>query len=625
MILRSGKGCNDPKNLEWVLPVLDRRLDDGGNGGVVLDAGFSTEAAADLELGFGRTQGLLAVVVRWRKLRIRQEGEDVGFVFCDAFLELVELGLVTVLLFVERRSGEQFVKPLLHFHSHFLSCVPLVPAVDGVPQEIHHVEAPCIVGKGLHCVSEVSQKVGYAYLVIIHPDFAHEVGRPSVRHPRLSAELLRGEIVVDDIVATALVECKISRNRILEGPEPVVLAVDIDPCLVRSCNRSVCHLFADNLVRSLGKLPHGVQHIGHGTLAYVKSEYGLKKMCEPLEGDVLIGAQIGDECGNVRAKGHRRIDRFGKQPFAAMSASALHLHLKMVYHLGGNGERNVDHLPGCAHRGGVHVQRLSANRADGRREPALRICGTVRLKPCASSMPILSASLLPGRLALGLGVRDAYWILGRRHTAVGACLDDLPGINVLSGLEFGYFGLLFGYFNFLFGYFSLKLVDFSLLTGNVPVQRIIDKRLFVKFLGNLPGAEIFGVSHLSEKLPASPCEFYPLSLKALFEASAKVLFHASKLRIINGTTKFNLLYINSLNGICKPFAGMEDRLQDGWYEKTLGITQWAKCDDRGHITIIPKTRKSVRWTKKNYFKTDNNRLMKTPLQLKIQVRLGVPE
>lgn len=48
---------------EGVLPVLDRRLYDGG---VVLRAGFRAEASADLEFGLGRPQGLLAVVVRGR-------------------------------------------------------------------------------------------------------------------------------------------------------------------------------------------------------------------------------------------------------------------------------------------------------------------------------------------------------------------------------------------------------------------------------------------------------------------------------------------------------------------------------------------------------------------------------
>ena len=80
MILHSGKGCNDPKDLEGVLSVLDRRLYDGGNGGVVLHAGLRPEAAADLEFGLGWPQGLLAVVVRGRNLRIRQEGEDIVLV-----------------------------------------------------------------------------------------------------------------------------------------------------------------------------------------------------------------------------------------------------------------------------------------------------------------------------------------------------------------------------------------------------------------------------------------------------------------------------------------------------------------------------------------------------------------
>ena len=41
------KGRNDPEDLEGVLPVLDRRLYDGGDGGVVLRAGFRAEASAE--------------------------------------------------------------------------------------------------------------------------------------------------------------------------------------------------------------------------------------------------------------------------------------------------------------------------------------------------------------------------------------------------------------------------------------------------------------------------------------------------------------------------------------------------------------------------------------------------
>ena len=86
------KGRNDPKDLEGVLPALDRRLYDGGDGGVVLRAGFRAEASADLEFGLGRPQGLLAVVVRGRDGEVREEGEDVVPVFGDAFLELAQFG-----------------------------------------------------------------------------------------------------------------------------------------------------------------------------------------------------------------------------------------------------------------------------------------------------------------------------------------------------------------------------------------------------------------------------------------------------------------------------------------------------------------------------------------------------
>lgn len=96
---------NDPEDLEGVLPVLDRRLYDGGDGGVVLRARFRAEASADLEFGLGRPQGLLAVVVRGRDGGVREEGEDVVPVFGDAFLELVQFGAVPVLFRVDRRRA----------------------------------------------------------------------------------------------------------------------------------------------------------------------------------------------------------------------------------------------------------------------------------------------------------------------------------------------------------------------------------------------------------------------------------------------------------------------------------------------------------------------------------------
>ena len=75
MMLRQCKGCYDPKDLEGVLPVLDRCLYDGGNGGIVLRSGLRAEASADLELGLRGTEGLLTVVVRRRDGRICQEGK----------------------------------------------------------------------------------------------------------------------------------------------------------------------------------------------------------------------------------------------------------------------------------------------------------------------------------------------------------------------------------------------------------------------------------------------------------------------------------------------------------------------------------------------------------------------
>lgn len=53
MMLCLCEGRNDSKDLEGVLSVLDRRLYDGCNGGVVFRAGLRPEASADLELGLG--------------------------------------------------------------------------------------------------------------------------------------------------------------------------------------------------------------------------------------------------------------------------------------------------------------------------------------------------------------------------------------------------------------------------------------------------------------------------------------------------------------------------------------------------------------------------------------------
>lgn len=73
---------NDAKDLEWVLPVLDRRLDDGSDGGVVLRSLVGAEAPADLQFGLCRPQCFFGVVVGGRDVRIGEEGEDVVYPVC---------------------------------------------------------------------------------------------------------------------------------------------------------------------------------------------------------------------------------------------------------------------------------------------------------------------------------------------------------------------------------------------------------------------------------------------------------------------------------------------------------------------------------------------------------------
>lgn len=310
MMLCLCEGRNDPQGLERVLPVLDRRLYDGGDGGVVFHAGLRAEASADLEFGLGRPERLLAVVVRWRDGRVGEEGEDVAPMFGNALLEFVQLGLLAVFPCVDGRPGEQFVQAFLHLRPHILPDVPLMPLVDGVPQEVKHVHAPGVIRKGQRRVSEVPQQVGDADLVVFHTDVSHEVGRPAVRHPDGSALFLRREVLVHHVVAPAPVKGQEGRDRILEGPEPAVPAVYVDP----------------RLVWRLGELSHGIQHVGHGALADVQSEDGLEQAGETLERDVLIGAQIRCHGHDVGPVGHGRVHASEKRPLQQRP----HVHLTCI-------------------------------------------------------------------------------------------------------------------------------------------------------------------------------------------------------------------------------------------------------------------------------------------------------
>ena len=538
MILRQREGRYDPKDLEGVLTVLDRRLYDGGDGGVVLCAGLRTEASADLEFGLRGTESFLAVVVRGRDIRGRQEGEDVVPVLGNALFELVQFGVGSVGLGVDRRPCKEFVKPLLHLCPNIQSDVPLVPVVHGVAQKIQHVKAPLIVRESLHRVCEVPQQVCDAYLVVLHSDISHKVRWPAVGHPDFFSKFLRGEVVCDGSVTPAAVKGEIRSNTVLEGPEPVVLAADVDSGLVRSGNLAAGNLLTYHLVGLLGELPHRVQHIGHRPLAYVKTEDGLQQMRQALERYVLIGAQIGHESCNVGAEVYRGIHGFRELPFAAVTAATLDLHQKMVYDLRLYRKRDINLLPSCTHGGGVHIQRLSAYRADCSRVPAFGSSDVVGLEPRASRMSFLSAGLPSGRLAQGLRMRDAYRVLRGRNAAVRAGLGD----GLLACLKFHNA--------------SLQLLDFLFLSHNAAVKDIIGANLLVKLFGNLRRVKILGVSHIPEELLAPAGKFYPVSFEASAKPCVEVLFHTTKIGKRNDSTKFNKLCINGLKAIC----GLSDKL-----------------------------------------------------------------
>lgn len=210
------------------------------------------------------------------------------------------------------------------------------------------------------CGEDVTQ-VGYADLMVFHPDVPHEVGRPAVRHPDGPAPLLRREVPVHHVVAPAFVKGQIGRGLVLEGPEPAVLSVHVDPRLIRSGNLSGRDLPADHLVRLLRDPLHGVQHVGHGPLADVEPEDGLEQVREPLERDVLIGAEVRGERHDVGAEGYRGAHVLGEPALAAVAAGALHPHLEMPRHRRHDRKRDVHQLPRGGDCRGFHVQRFAAH------------------------------------------------------------------------------------------------------------------------------------------------------------------------------------------------------------------------------------------------------------------------
>lgn len=116
-----------------VLSVLGRRLYDGADRGVVFHAGLRSEVSADLELGFSRSERLLAVVVRGRDGRIREEGEDVVPVLDKTLLEFVQLGFLPVFLRIDwRLEAWQSVRSgvLPSSSSHPARCFPCPPRLS---------------------------------------------------------------------------------------------------------------------------------------------------------------------------------------------------------------------------------------------------------------------------------------------------------------------------------------------------------------------------------------------------------------------------------------------------------------------------------------------------------------
>lgn len=547
------KGRDDAKDLEGVLSVLDRRLDDGGNRGVVLRSLIGAESPADLQFGLGRPQCLLGVVVGGRDGRIDEEGKYIVPMLGDAFFKFVKFGLLAVFPGAERRSFEQLVQSFLHVFPDRLPDVTFVAAVDGLPDQVEHVQAPWVILKGLHGVGEVAQQVGEAYLVVVHSHVRHEVGRKPVGDPYHIALFLRGEVLVDDIVASAAVKRQEGGHGILENPEPVVFPFHVDPGLVRPGDLSPGDFPAYHLIGRGGELAHGVEHVGHGSFADVKSEDGFEQVGEPLEGDILISAQVGCHGHDVGAERHGGVHLLGELSLAAMPAGALHLHRHMVDDRGRDRKRYVHHLACGAHAGGVHLQGLPALRALTGGIPPLGRGHIAGLEQGAPPVPFLSARHPVGRLALGLCVADAHRVFRWRDAAVhAALLDGLP-----ATLEFGDAGCQIG--NTGLFHFHLALMHrkdkthpgkFPVLLlngfGQGPVGVCLDQQSLRQFRG----VKLVTEAEFPKYLLATPGEVHPVRLEDLPESCVKVLFHTcAKIGKIIDKGKFNDLMSNELEDI----------------------------------------------------------------------------
>ena len=115
-------------------------------------------------------------------------------------------------------------------------------------------------------------------------------------------------------------------------------------------------------------------------------------------------------------------------------------------------------------------------------------------------------------------------------------------------------------FNFLIS--SSCLVMLRLRTS-------FERTCYVKFFRQLRRVKILGVFHLTKELFAPAGKFYPIGFEAPSKPCIEVLFHTTKIRKRNGSTKFNKLRINGLKAICRLSNELDTLLFGGLSRKSL--------------------------------------------------------
>ena len=134
--LRLRKGCNNPKDLKEVLSVPRRRLNDGGNGGIVPGSFLGAEAPADFQFSLGRFKAFTKSLFVGGTAGLERKVKILSWCLAMIFLSLSSSAIRASLTFISLSRIERIRSILassLSFISRVFTRVPLVFACTRQP------------------------------------------------------------------------------------------------------------------------------------------------------------------------------------------------------------------------------------------------------------------------------------------------------------------------------------------------------------------------------------------------------------------------------------------------------------------------------------------------------------